>query len=430
VNELVLFCVIVISIFLGVLVFIKLQDLKNPVVLLMVFFTLPLTFNRMKLSGLQTYDWHQMTYYLLDSFLIIFTVLPSIYYLSKKKKFLHSDLSSKDIIYKLELLDTNWFYTLLTLVIVLQIVVNKFNCGFYFPAFNLAELANLNFKFHEISVRFFGFFVIAFWYFVLIISFIKYLSRRNVFLLVLIILATISPLFRLARVDIFSILFIQIAIVLKYKTVNWKLFFKTTIVLLIFLIVGIFAMWKRSIASDLSQNGISKIIQFNGYSGPMDIFAFLYSYFSLSFENINLFVVKNIEGFQLANGAFVLRPIFVGIFKIHYFYPEYPMHDYFGNLESYISDTAMVPTCIPEFCVDFGFILSIIPMLIYSMLLNFLYVYSSSNSIYSITYFGYLPSIFLSAFQNLFISPLIVYLVIFLFIFNFIMDKNVVNTNK
>lgn len=412
---LIFYIILILAAFAGIVVSNKLKTLNNPVMLLVVFFDVPLLINRLHLAEIQAEHWHPFTYTILIVFNIAFIVLPALFYLYFKPEvsFKKEDHFSR-ILYAF----TNREIIIVLLVSFLsQILINKPNSGFFFPIFNLnnPELAHV--KYHAVSVKYWGFLVVSFWYFSMLLGFHYFFKAKNRLVLYMLIINFCAPVFRLARIDMFVMLLIVGMLTFKHVKINWKIYAISIGIIFSFLFAGILLMWIRTkeLGWDAT-NSISNGISFKLNGGPLDVFAFLYAYFSLSFENLNLFVVKNWEGFEYAYGAFTFRPILVGLLKLHIFYPGFPLHHYFNELRGFVSYYAMVPTCIPEFMVDFGFKLAFIPMLIYAIFSNWLYIKSQHGMFYSIVYYAFMPAFFLSSFQNLFISPRFVYVAVFLFL--------------
>ena len=119
----------------------------------------------------------------------------------------------------------------------------------------------------------------------------------------------------------------------------------------------------------------------------------------------------------------MLRPISVGGLKFHKIFKSYPSTSAFNELRDPISGVATVPTAIPEFTVDFGYMLSFIPMLFYSFISVVLYIYSRRNEYLRIFYYFFAIAFIFSAFQNFFISPKYLYYVGWLILIRFLGKK-------
>jgi hypothetical protein len=271
-TEILFYIVLILSFVSGIGVFIKTKAVGNPIVLLTIFFNIPLLFNRFELAGIQPQQWHHFTYTILSIFNIIFIIIPALFYLKYNFVKDTTQISKKSKLNFLNMVSDKEILFLLILSAIFQIVINKINCGFFFPFLNVNDPLLANIKFHTVNVRFWGFFVNSIWYFSMIVGVLKYLEKKHLIILIFLFLSFITPLARLARLDTFAILIIFGIIIFERSQLKWKHYVYGILISSGFLVTGILLMWFRTTNMNLSENGISHLIDFKVYSGPFDVF--------------------------------------------------------------------------------------------------------------------------------------------------------------
>lgn len=342
--------------------------------------------------------------------MIAFILLPTLI-LSLKKKY-----NSKEFLKRRDLfIQSNWITFLYFFIgIIFQLVLNKLNAGVYIPVLDLTVLSG---NYHVINVGFFGILLKTIHLLIAFLIFNKFFHTKKAIFLIMFIILILMPLTRLSRIDIIVILFTVIVYYLLQSKNQIK-----PILLLLFLaifisIAGAFVADYRWSAGGLFDVSFADTIEYTSIKGPYEVLPFLYAYFSLSLENIDRFVILNENNWSYSYGAFMLRPILVGIFKLHHL-EGFPFMEFFGNMRNPLVGVATVPTALPEFAVDFGIIFSIIPMIVYSMIGVFLYLKVQKQIVfYLVLYSFYSYSYFLLCFQNTFISPTFLYILILLLIY-------------
>lgn len=413
-----LIIIVLFSIILSFFVLLKTKDISNPPLLITFFFCFPLIFNQMKFSGLQSNNWDFLTYLNIIYFVISFSVIPSLLLLTGKFNKKNFDYSG---IFELRM---NNVIIILFLAIILQIVLNKLNCGYFIPSLNIEKLQGV--IYHTINVSFWGLFIEMFWLFAIIVGVINVFYKKNKMLLILLILCFLTPLLtRFARMIVFTsimtIFFIFNDIVLKRR----RFYIYTLIAGIVFILIGMLLMVYRGTHGGKFKFSISHEIKYNGpFKG--ETIATAYAYFSLPFENIDRFVKKNKKTLDYNYGAYTLRPITVTLLKAPYFFPNYPNMEHFNKLNDPVSRSSNVPTAVPLFSLDFGFIFSFIPMLFYSFLGLFLFIYGRKYVILRVLYFTFTTCYILSAFQNLFIEGNYIYIFLFLIVFEIFKKRTLI----
>lgn len=402
--ELLLAILILISITLGATITTKTKNYVNPINLFNLFFILPLALNRLKLSGIQSAEWQDDTYLLIYIAIFSFSIVPFFMislYTSRfsSNRVLAINATRKEI-------KSSACILLATLATVAQLALNKLNSGFVFPFMHIGEITS---KFHVIDVGFFGIALSVSWYVFTFYVLQRAVRTRETVLIIFGIIALISPITRLARFDIISLLFCVYIYALSEKENQKPLILKTFLAASILAILGAYIANYRWSAGGTFSVSFSELIQFNGSSGPFEVFSFLYAYYPLSFENIDRIIIKNQHDWPYAYGAFMLRPLLVGVLKLHHLFPGFPFYEHFDAMRDPLIGVATVPTAIPEFAVDFGVTASVIPMIFYSLIGCYLFINSQKNQKFTILYSFYSIAYFNLSFQNAFISPLFIY---------------------
>lgn len=391
---------------------IKLKDIANPVSLSFVFFIIPLIANRMMLSQLQSKIWEDETYLLIINFIIAFIIIPT-FILNKSNK-INKFKNIPNARKQLTQPKSTVVYILFFLDVILQLILNKLNSGTFIPLINLSELTK---NYHVVSVSFFGIFFKGIHFIIVFLIFKKYYECRRIIFFIMFIILLCMPLTRLARMDIIQLI-VVISVFILIRTHSQK-----KVVLSLFL-VGVFvailgsgiAKYRWSIGGKIDVS-FAEVIKYDSIKGPNEVFPFLYAYFPLSIENVNRFVAANEYNKSYSYGTFMFRPIMVGFFKLHHL-EGFPFRDFLGQKQSPLSGVSNVPTALPAFAVDFGILLSILPMVFYSLIGVFLYIYRYKGSMINLELYSfYSVSYFLLSFQNTFIEPSFLYIFLLLLIY-------------
>lgn len=370
----------------------------NPFSLFTIFFILPLAANQLRLSDIQPDSWHIESYYLIIQAIIIFGVMPAlIMLLVKSKRNFHFGFN--ELPKKIE-------YTcsaLLIVVVVLNLVLNQKMANMLVPVFNIE---NIEGRIHTTeNVGFLATLTIGLWYAIGVTIYWVWRIRQSKYLLVLLIILIAMPLTRLARFDVASLIFaigIMHLTTLGDKKINPIPAVIGSVVAIIF---GSFLVKYRWSGGDVDAVSFSSYLGYHGYEGPFEVLTFIYTYYALSFENIDRFVNQFVGSGDYTYGLTMLAPITVGILKVNILFPELDVRDVFNLMRDPIHNLATVPTFLPAFAVDFGINFSFFPMLIFSLLGLFLY-YKSRYSILMLSIWSmYSVCYFHMAFLNYFVSP-------------------------
>lgn len=408
--ELLFFITIFFAAIMGAYACYKSRNLLNPIGLILIFFLFPLAINQLKLSSLQPDSWNDSTYYLISIFLLSFVMVPSfiIIFFNDKFKINH-------ILKNARVVDKKEKAIISTLIAILsQLTLNYLSSGFFIPLFHMSELDG---SYHVVDIPFWGILFTGFWYVSCFHLFNYYYFNGGRIFLLLLAVITFFPLSRLARFDIFNLCLSYLIFIYMLSPDRTRLILKSLFLGGLLAILGSYvALYRWSVggAFDVS---FSDEIGFKIWSGPFEVFAFLYSYFPLSIENIDRFTSTN-NDIDIVYGAFMLRPILVGLFKMHRM-DGFPYTHHFEVMRDRLTGVATVPTALPEFAIDFGILLSFIPMLLYSLLGVYFYK-KACKSLFGIMIFSfYSMSYFVVSFQNTFIQPNFIYFFVVAYLMRF-----------
>lgn len=403
------------GLFIGLWSWYRTKDVANPSTLTAIFFIVPLLFNRLKLSGLQTEKWDNLTYLIIIYFIALFVIIPGLLLDHGKFKTLNLDYKSKFF------LDNKFISVTILFSIVIQLILNYLNSGYFIPTLYLKRLQLQGVEFHTINVTFWGLVIETTWIFIVGIGIINARIQKSKFIWSITTLSLLTPvLTRFSRMSVMLGLILVFFILYDLAKSRRVFYLRLLIIAIVFSLLGTYLMWYRWSAGGKYKVSIAKDIQYKGNPGPLEAYATFYGYFPLSFENIDRFVKKNKDDLEPAYGAYTFRPILAGVFKIQRIFPNFPMHEQFKKLRDPLTGAATVPTAVPEFTVDFGFKLSFIPMLIYALIGLFLYIDGRRDALIRVLYFVFAYSYILSAFQNFFISPRFLYIVLLVVSFHYI----------
>jgi oligosaccharide repeat unit polymerase len=357
------YIIVFVGVFIGFWTWYKTKDIINPSTLTTLFFIIPLLLNRLMLSGLQSSQWETYTYLILIYYVVFFVIVPGFFI--DKGKYRKLSLNYKDIFF----INKPLLVVIIGISIFIQLVLNYLNCGYFIPTLFIEKLQLQGVEFHIVKVSFWGLIIETVWLFIIAIATINSFYHKSKAIWFLTIISLLTPILsRFSRMGIFLALILVIFILYDLVKNKRKFYLRLMMGLLIFSIAGTYLMWYRWSVGGKYEVSFAEEIKYKGNPGPMEAYATFYGYFPLSFENVNRFVLKNKDNLDYTYGAYTFRPIMAGLFKIQKIFPSFPMHEHFNKLNDPVTDASIVPTAVCEFTVDFGFVLSFIPMIIYSIL--------------------------------------------------------------
>lgn len=233
---------------------------------------------------------------------------------------------------------------------------------------------------------------------------IAFAVRKNYADLLLAVVVVLVPVSRLARIDLIpaSLCFILIIYYLQNRS---RQILKRAIYAGLALAI-VFVVFGNMRASHLGKYEISYAdsIGYHGLRGPGEIFAWLYGYFPLSFENYDRFV-RNVEPGAHTYGLYTLRPLILGLTQLDAYIPGYPDEAYEAGWGNPLAPQATVATALRQFYLDFGPVFIMIPLLLYIGLLLYLYRAKSRNLYGTVAYVLLVSSFAMSGFQNWLTAP-------------------------
>lgn len=392
----------------------KLSNLVSPSSLFFVSFIVPLCFNRLQLSQFQR-EWRFDTYVLIIIAIVVFYLIPNLILLYRSRNY--HDIAVSRLNGYAELSSGFRFTSIVGLCIFgvsLQIVLNILSNGVLFPVFQSNSIGVIE---HTLQVGIAGTLLTLLWLLSIVYIVAQFKSAVPKSLLYVIFLfVLLMPLTRLARFDIF-IAIGMCSVFLFLQSPRKKMFLlRASMLYACIVVIGFWIVTFRWGQGDLYQVSYSENLRFY-YQGPLhEILAFLYAYFPMSFENVDTFLEYNSWNFDYSFGAFMLRPILVGLLKLHQL-ELIPAFQHFQEMRAPLLGVATVETALSAFSVDFGPYFSFIPMLPYSLIGVFLYTQVNKGFIWKVFYCYYSTFYMLFSFQNLFIEPNFLYFVILVTIF-------------
>lgn len=364
---------------------------------------------KMNWSTLITYNLHESTFLIIIYIHIVFIIIMI---------FSKTHVSRPLQIIKLKLFETKngkkinllgWFNYLFFLCFFIE---NYLGSGYLFPSLH-------NYDMHVYSAP--GLSYITHNLFVLLIinyfSFKQFKSKRYIILSLIAILMFLVV--RSARIVVFEgvISFIVFYIIYSYRTIrsNKKIVLLLTISVVLLLVVSIQLGDHRMNHYGRYDIKYEDIIQYTGPDDPTGILPWLYGYFTVNFQNLDL----SIKSFEVSNGEhtngfYTMFPIF-GIFKLEHLFQKENLLVVLNSFIKYTSDASTVPTGFFEFYVDFGKY-SFIPIGLYAGIALFFYNRINNNIFNALFYAIFASKWFLMIFQNTLISPILTSSLVMMFI--------------
>lgn len=374
----------------------------SPYGLFAIFFVTPLLLNRLELSLLQVSAWSLDSYILVFCSLLMFGYFP--FFLLKLVR--RSGPAVK-IIGNPVVRRQHVVHALMFGAAVLQLLVNFEISGGVLPALNVSRVDQ---RIHTTegvgTIATIGvalWYAIGFHYFCDMVETWSGAGKKRIFIFLLFIAL---PLTRLARFDVVSLVAACVIYLCLRDKIRGKQWVAIAVGILASVVFGAFIAKFRWGGGDADAVSFAESIAYTGISGPYDVFAFLYAYYPLSFENIDRIVNPSVGSIDASWGAMMLSPLTIGVLKLGSFFPELDPMPYFESIRDPLHGLATVPTALPAFAVDFGVGFSWIPMLVYSLIGTLLYIRANgswwASRMYPVFAIGYIHMPFL----NHFVQPL------------------------
>lgn len=235
-----------------------------------------------------------------------------------------------------------------------------------------------------------------------VVLFIYFLKKKNPLDLLLLILVLLMPLTQLARLG-FVVLALTLATCGYYLSFprNWKYALSVLLISFSMFSTLIVVSTYRSRNVGASDINYSRDIGW----GPSDVVsqsaAYYVRYFVFSFDSFDGLVRRNPSGTERTLGAFTLRPLSSGIFRLHNILPAYPLHDYLAERSDPVLSAYVIATALSYFYLDFGSEWIAIPLLLYMGIVLLVYYKKSSHFYWVVTYAFLASALALTSFTDL-----------------------------
>lgn len=369
----------------------------NPITVISLTFFLPLFFSLFKLSDLQASNWNEKTYWIIIEAIVCWLILPAFLILFRNKE--HSLISiNLDLIRNHKLVFMIIARISAFITISAYLISNYVQTGLIFPIM-VPELAN---SFHTSFPAGLQIFARSIPLSGCLVFVSYYLFKRKIDLF-LILFLILTPLTKLARFDVFMIIFSLLVVnsflpVIKFqfKRKPWRLFLIITVLAISIISLAYLGNQRlnRFGKYDLSY---SEIIKFNTNPGPSDSLALLYGYFSLTFENVDRYISSN--EFTRYDGKESFDWLLRGFLKLHWLDPSYTNQIDFTDTFVPVSDGAITTPVLVPFYADFG-LGAFVPMVFYILLWMVFYFKAKSSLTIFIGYSLMSSSFALSSFDT------------------------------
>ena len=374
-------------------------DWLNPVTMLLLFFFAPLFFAMSRLSGLQSTQWHYNTY-----LAVLTSVGAWLLYPTLMLTVLNRPAHSNTGLNFLEIGKSPYFSGFARafglLVVATYLFSNYIQTG-HIVAFRNPEAA---FQIHTVFP--FGLRIIArAGVGAIVLLYLLFYVRRQKFDLMLLVLVLLVPLSRFSRLDVVmggvAILVLFTALPIFKLTAKRWLALACAIILLAVAVAELGSLRQNRL--DKYAFKYSSFIAWQGaWSGPAEIFPILYGYFSLSFENLDVYVRQFRGDYGIALTSFDW--LFTGFLKLNWFTSyAFAQADQFQFMP--ISSAANVPTALTPFYSDLGPIGMAIPMLLYVSFWLYLYHRSRQSARALLLYAVYSGAFSMVSFQAVIAAP-------------------------
>jgi hypothetical protein len=387
----------------GAWISVRTRHLSHPVALIAASFFLPLGAALLRRSDLQAPRWSYETYVLVAESYLLWLVFPSLalalWGAPDRFRFgresLRSSFGTPVFL---------WYARLLAMATIAATLVQNYLVSGLPILLADPELA---YQFHTTTVPGLQILPRAGFAACALLHFAFYLRRRPLDL-VLLALVFLSPLTKLARIDL-----MLSAVTLLLMNVHFPVVRpgrRTAVAAVLLAAAFVYGM------IELGNQRINRFgkytvsyadaIGFRGYRGPGETIAVAYGYFALSFENLDRFV-KATGGYR-TGGYVSFNPLFNTFFFVNRLTGgKYPGPESIVERRNPVGPMATVETSLANFYLDFGAGLAWVPMLAYMGAWIWLYLRRRRSVASATAYCLYSAAMMLSAFQGVVTAPFI-----------------------
>jgi hypothetical protein len=383
----------------NVAVYLKVRSFANPIFLISVWFFTPLCFALLRLSGAQANSWTSDTFGVVLETVFCWLLLPAamLVRLASPNRDSSGHTAFKRPFFV-------WYARLFAVGYIGAVLLQNYLVSGYALLSLEPELA---YEYHATTVPILqivarsGFAVCG-------LLFLSYQRRRKVLDLVLLFLVFVAPLTKLARIDL-MMAGMTLALLNVYFPVV-RVSGRRVIGLLALITLAVYGLVElgRQRVNRFGQYSLSyaDAIDFRGYAGPAEMFAVLYGYFPLSFENFDRFVRNNPD--ERTFGLLSSSPIFNTLFFVNRVTGgKYPNPDLVVDRADPIGAYASTSTALSAFYLDFGAAFSWLPEVIYMLLWVALYLKRARSAAHMFAYCTYSSAMVLSGFQATMAAPVV-----------------------
>ncbi|MCU0321695.1 MAG: oligosaccharide repeat unit polymerase [Chitinophagaceae bacterium] len=360
-----------------------------------IFYFLPLVVSTLRLSELQNPSWSTNTNIMLFGSVITWGVMPFLFLYFVKTSYSNNEFKlRKSTMFQVI---ARFFSVSLVLLFILE---NKILSGSFLPIFgDLAVLMEV----HTESIPGLGIFTRSSPAIVVIVL-LSYTMFKSKFDLFLFFICFLLPITRGSRIEIFVSLIASLYIVIYFKVLNLKVKNLVKYAVIVSLIASFFIVagnYRTSHGGEFEIN-IEDFTRYKGEPGPGGLYAWLYSYFCIPFEDLDRIISYYPD--SRFYGAFSFSPILVGAFSLNNVF-DIPLMTEIDKFNAYYTNPTSVPTALAYFYLDFGILGGLIPMAVYMLILLVMYKYRKRSGCHLLAYCLLLGSFSLSSFQAIMLSP-------------------------
>ena len=383
---------------LNLILYKRIHHFFNPFTIMSIFFFTPMIISTLRLSDFQNKNWNDTTNdFLIYSFLV-WGLIPLVYLLfflpkaknAQKYSFSYSSVFARNV------------RILGFLFIALFLIENYIIFGNVIPLLGnlvrLLEQHNQSISGVRLITKSSPGIVL-----VLLLNYIKFEKKLDLWLM---LICFLLPLTRVSRFEVFMSVISGASLFFSYRSVKFSP--KAVLIIVLSLTVllsglSFLSNYRTSTGGKYDEGNVINYARYNADPGPGNIYAWMYAYFSLPFEDFNN-IVTHYHGDRY-EGKLSLSPIVNGLLFFDSF-TDWPNPDIVDkNYNYYFTNSVAVPTALAYFYLDLGLNWGCISMAIYMVVLLYLYQRRNRSRNAGLLYSLFLGAFSLSAFQAVIMAP-------------------------